>query len=322
MLYTISRMPLSGQARTWINYLLPPGSPVFSSLPLATLREGADNIALLGGPPAKLTRVWERRIKGPVGPVRLRFYAPKTNSAASALVYFHGGGWTLGSLDSHDPVCRSLASLARCLVISVEYRLAPEHPFPAALEDCEAAARWVFRHAKSLGIRTSAIALGGDSAGGNLTAAVALQLRDSAHPPPAAQLLVSPVTGDPTRNCASYVQYGDGYFLRSVDMLWYWKNYCGRRKLLKNPRALPLTSADLSHLPPAIILTAECDPLRDDACRYAERLSQSGVPVFLEQYADAFHGFWNLAGVLPSGDRAIRDAARELRRIFRKKVIR
>lgn len=309
-------MPLSAQARIWADFLLPPGSRPFCARPLAELREDADRMVVLSGEPGKLHRVWDKEIDGPSGPINVRLYQPARQRPTSALVYFHGGGWTLGSLDSHDPVCRSLGRQARCLVVSVDYRLAPEHPFPAALEDSIAAVKWVFQNTTRLGLNPDCIAVGGDSAGGNLAAAVSLALRDENHPSPTAQLLVSPVTGNPTRNCPSYTEYGDGYFLRAIDMRWYWKNYCGSRKLLKEPRALPLASRNLSHLPPAIVLTAECDPLRDDACHFAERLKKSGVPVYLKQYPDVFHGFWNLAGVLPSGREAIRDAARELRRAF------
>lgn len=310
-------MSLSPQARLWANFLLPADSPPFSTRPLAALREEADQVAMLGGPPLELARVWERRIKGPGGRLRLRFYSPSNHDRCSALVHFHGGGWTLGSLDSHDPVCRSMARLARCLVISVEYRLAPEHPFPAGLEDCAAATRWVFHNAAALGVRESAIAVSGDSAGGNLAAAVSILLRETNGPAPAAQLLVCPITGDPTSDCPSFKQYSEDYFLRTVDMLWYWRNYCGQEEFLHNSRALPLYVSDLSKLPPAIILTAEYDPLRDDAENYARRLSQAGVPVFLKRYTDAFHGFWNLAGVLDSSREAIQDAATELRLIFR-----
>lgn len=302
------------KTQIWLRYVSADSSPL-STRPLADLRRDADRVVELGGLPPALDRVWDTSIRLASHSIPMRCYRPKREQPPGVLVYLHGGGWTLGSIESHDPVCRSLAGAAGCVVVSVGYRLAPEHKFPAALEDCAAATRWVFRNHRHLGAPRK-VAIGGDSAGGNLAAAVVLKNRDSGGPVPLCQLLVCPVIGDPRRDSDSYREFGQGYFLTSTDMNWFWENYRRRSEDEHDPYALPLNARDLSGLPPAIILTAEYDPLRDDGERYARKLREAGVSVYLKRYKGVFHGFWNMAGVLDPGRAALHNAATRLRKVF------
>lgn len=303
------------KTRIWLHYVTGDGSPLCTR-PLADLRRDANRVAELSGAPVAVHRVWDTTIPGRSGPgIRVRCYQPRAEQPCGTLVYFHGGGWTLGSIESHEPVCRVLARAAGCLIISVDYRLAPDHKFPAALHDCLAVTRWAFRNCRRLGSPRK-VAIGGDSAGGNLAAAVALWNRDTSGPAALCQLLVCPAVGDPRSQSASYRAFGSGYFLTASDMLWFWQNYSSSADDERNPYALPLEAREFSGLPPAIILTAEYDPLRDDGERYAEKLRDAGVPVFLKRYDGAFHGFWNMAGVLDAGQIALRDASAKLREAF------
>jgi acetyl esterase len=231
------------------------------------------------------------------------------------LVYFHGGGWVIGSLDTHDNSCRTLANSTGAIVVSIDYRLAPEHKFPAPLEDCYAAASWVVANAASLGGDAERVAIGGDSAGGNLTAAVALMARDKGGPRFTHQLLVYPVT-DAACDTRSYVENAEGYFLTKVSMLWFWNHYLRERLDGENPYASPLRAEDLKGLPPATVLTAEYDPLRDEGEQYGARLKEAGVPTRITRYDGMIHGFFGMGDVLPQAKDAMREAAAALRQSF------
>jgi acetyl esterase len=223
--------------------------------------------------------------------------------------------WTLGTLDTSDGICRSLCNVVPCLVISVGYRLAPEHKFPAAVQDCYAATRWIATHAGEINADASRLAIGGDSAGGNLTAVVTLLARDQGGPPLIYQLLVYPST-DYLSDTPSLRENVDPYFFNKRSVAWYWEHYLATPEDGKHPLASPLQAPDLSGLPAALVITAEYDPLRDQGEQYAERLKQAGFSVELTRYEGMIHGFFAMAGTLDGGKRAILQAAEVLRKAF------
>ncbi|MEI2705566.1 MAG: alpha/beta hydrolase [Ilumatobacteraceae bacterium] len=233
------------------------------------------------------------------GGVPARLYRPSAGEELGLLVFFHGGGWVIGDLDSHDNVCRALANGSGQAVLSVDYRLAPEHKYPAALEDAVTATRWAHANAAALGCDPGRLAVGGDSAGGNLAAVVA----QMGVAPLRFQLLVYPVT-DCTMAQPSYATNGAGYFLTSEGMRWFIGHYLdGTTARPDDPRVSPLFAADhsLAGLPPALVITAEFDPLRDEGDRYAERLATAGVPTSHVRFGGMFHGFFSLAEFLDDG---------------------
>lgn len=297
--------------------------PEMSSLSVAGTRKLLENI--YAADPSNVDAVEsvdDFVISGPEADIPLRVYTPSTGDSAHerlpTLVFFHGGGWVLGSLDSHDPVCRALANAANCIVVSVEYRLAPEHPFPAAVEDCYAAVKWVVEHGRTLAIDPQNVAVGGSSAGGNLAAAVALVARDLDGPPIAHQLLVYPVTNF-AFDTESYEEYADGYFLTRDDMQWFWEHYLASELDGRNPYASPLQARTLENLPPATVITAGFDPLRDEGIAYADRLDAAGVDVSHHHYGDVIHGFFGMITEpnLPQARDAIATAGDELRTSLR-----
>ncbi|KAA2257277.1 alpha/beta hydrolase [Solihabitans fulvus] len=275
---------------------------------LAAIRAG-------GGDPVPVAEVTERDIAGPGGDLRVRVYRPDRAGPLPALLYFFGGGWTLGTIDTSDGICRRLTNSVGCATISVGYRLAPEHKFPAAVRDCHAATEWVAEHADELGVDASRLAVGGDSAGGNLAAAVTLLARDVGGPALAHQLLVYPNT-DYGSDTASLRENTDPLLFNRNSVDWYWGHYLATPEDGGNPLASPLRAPDLSGLPPATVLTAEFDPLRDEGEAYAERLRAAGVPVELTRYAGMAHGFFAMSGVLDAAERAMAQAADGLRRAF------
>jgi acetyl esterase len=259
--------------------------------------------------------VSDRTVPGPSGPVPVRVYAATANDSLPVLVYFHGGGWVIGDLDSYDATCRALTNAAGCVLVSVDYRLAPEHKFPAAAEDCFAALTWVRANAAALGGDARRVAVGGDSAGGNLAAVVAQMSRDRGEPPVALQLLIYPVT-DRNFETASYRDNADGYLLTRDAMIWFWNHYLRKDADANSPLASPLKAANLRGLPPAFVLTAEFDPLRDEGEAYAARLREAGVPVTLKRYDGMIHGFVGLSSMFAQGRQAIADAGAALRTAF------
>jgi acetyl esterase len=271
-------------------------------------------------PGAPVAAVDDRTIPGAVVAIPVRIYTPR--SAANpptgplpVLVWFHGGGWVLGNLDGADHVCRELANTAGCIVVSVDYRLAPEHVFPAAADDAEAAYTWVRANAASFGGDPARVAVGGDSAGGNLAAVVSLRARDNGTPQPVFQLLVYPVT-DHDFGRPSYVVNGDGYLLTTQSMRWFWDYYLPDVDQRKDPHASPLYATDLKRLPPALVITAEFDPLCDEGEAYAALLRQAGVPVTLTRYDGMIHGFFVQFPVIDKGRDAIRESAHALSSAF------
>ena len=235
-------------------------------------------------------------IDAPVGGIPVRIYRP-SEAPAPVHVHFHGGGWVIGDLQTHDADCREICVTAGCIVISVDYRLAPEHPFPAGLNDCYAAICWASANTADLGARPGPVSIGGDSAGGNLAAAAALMARDHNGPEIALQLLLYPVT-EPSMSSASFNDNAEGYLLSKTMMAWFWDHYCPDIEQRNNPLASPLLAPDLSGLPPALVLTAEYDPLRDEGEAYANRMAEAGVAVEMRRYDGFIHGFFSLAAVI------------------------
>jgi acetyl esterase len=314
-------MPLHPQARAFIDQVAPSGAPGLDELPLPVtdLRQLVVTMftATQAGPPIEVARVEDRSIPGPAGPIPVRVYTPQPGDGPfPVLVYFHGGGWVICNLDTHDATCRGLAKTAGCVVVSVDYRLAPEHRFPAAAEDCYAAAKYVVEHAAEFGGDPKRVAIGGDSAGGNLTAVVAQMARDKGGPRLVHQLLIYPAT-DAMLNTTSMRENATGYFLTTTLMEWFWNHYAPTEAERQNPYASPLRAADLRGLPPATVLTAEFDPLRDEGEAYAAKLSEAGVPVRLTRYDGMIHGFFGNLHQFDDAERALDEAAAALRASFR-----
>lgn len=251
--------------------------------------------------------VVDKNIPGPAGDLPIRIYSPVPEKPLPVLVYFFGGGWALGTIDTADAVCRRLANAAGCAVVAAGYRLAPENKFPAAVHDCYAATKWAVSN-----LDAPAIAVGGDSAGGNLAAAVTLLAREESMPL-AAQLLVYPNT-DYLSDTVSLREGDDPFLFNKTSVAWYWKHYLPTPEDGVNPLASPLRASSLADLPPALVITAEYDPLRDQAEQYAHRLSESGVTVKLSRYEGMVHGFFCMAGDLSAGAQAQAEAAAFLKR--------
>jgi acetyl esterase len=256
-----------------------------------------------------------RTIPGPAGPQPVRVYQPGGDGPWPVLVYYFGGGWSLGTLDTCDGVCRMLTNAARCVTVAVSYRLAPEHKFPAAVEDCYSGSAWVTAHAAELGGDPARVAVGGDSSGGNLAAAVTLLARRRGGPRFVHQLLVYPNT-DYQAATPSMREMNDPHFFNPKAVEWYWSLYLASPEDGANPLASPLREPDLRGLPPATVITAEYDPLRDEGERYAERLGEAGVAVEVARYDGMPHAFFTMIAVLDVAREAVRYAAARLRESF------
>jgi acetyl esterase len=309
-------MALDPAAAGLLEQMAAAGLPPLNELSPPEAREAAAGFVELAGPGEEVASVENRTVPGPAGPVPVRIYTPGRGSAPRpALVYFHGGGWVIGDLETTDAICRALANRAACVVVSVDYRLAPEYKFPVPLDDCYAAFTWVAEHAGEIGVDPTRLAVGGDSAGGNLSAAVALRARDEGGPALRLQLLVYPVT-DHNFDTVSYKENGDGYLLTKDMMVWFWDHYLDSPKDGDNPLACPLRARDLSGLPPARVFTAEFDPLRDEGEAFAARLAAAGVPVTHTRYDGQIHAFWTMLAVMPAAWKAADEAAQALREAF------
>ncbi len=259
--------------------------------------------------PVPVGRIEERMISGQHEDVPARIYWPDGRDGPEGaplplIAFFHGGGFALCDLDTHDAVCRNLTNMVDAIVVSVDYRLAPEAPFPGGVEDCFAATEWTHKHASELGGDPARIAVVGDSSGGNYAAVVAMMARDRSGPPIAFQYLIYPVT-DYSFDSASYVENGQGYFTTTTHLRWYWEQYIGTDEVAgSDPYASPLRADDLSGLPPARIITAEFDPLRDEGEAYAARLSEAGVNTTVRRFDGMFHGFFTFSAFFPPGQQA------------------
>jgi acetyl esterase len=308
-------MPLDPQARAVLDQFAMSGMPLFHEMSVAEARQAIMALAAASGEPPAVAKVEDRRIPGPQGEIPVRIYTPEGEPPFPVLVYCHGGGWVIGSLETHDGLCRQLATAAGCIIVSVDYRLAPEHCFPAAPEDCYAATRWVADNARGLGGDPARIAVGGDSAGGNLAAVVSLMARDRKGPPLVFQLLVYPVTDAPGLT-GSYRENARDYFLTAEMMDWFWRHYAGSDPARRDVYACPLRATDLRGLPPALVITAEFDPLRDEGEAYAARLRDADVPVNMTRYAGMIHGFFGMTVLIDKARTAIDEAAAALRSAF------
>ena len=288
--------------------------PKFSDLGPQAAR-AAMKMSIFRGGDTPIGKVEDRKIAGPGGELGLRVYTPvgATESVLAGLVFFHGGGFVIGDLDTHDDLCRCLANGSGCRVVSVDYRLAPEHPFPAAVDDSFAATKYVAAHAAEFGIDAKRLAVGGDSAGGNLAAVVA-QLAKSGGPTLAFQLLIYPVTqlGAPT-DTPSMRDNGKGYFLEKEGMDWFTRCYAPDSKHRSDPRLSPLLCTDIAGQPPAYVITAGFDPLRDEGKAYADKLDAAGVPVTYVNYPGMVHGFFSMRGLIPKAREAVSAAAAAVR---------
>jgi acetyl esterase len=279
-------------------------------------RLGYEMLSNFGGDAPDLAADVDRTIPGPAGDIPIRVYTPLGEGPFPILVFFHGGGFTIGSINSHDPVARQLAAQTDAVVVSVDYRLAPENAFPAGVDDAFAATRWVAEHAAELNGDPNRIAVCGDSAGGNLSAVVSLLARDAGGPAICFQALIYPAT-DARGGYASLVENGEGLFLTADTMAWFQEQYLGSNEEAREDiRVSPLLAHDLSGLPPAFILTAEYDPLRDEGEAYGDALRAAGNSVTVKRYDGMAHIFIQLAGVLEGGRTAITDVAGALRDAF------
>lgn len=301
-------MPLHAQAEQLRQRRIEAAVPPLYTQTLAEAR-AADlaDIQAGSGNPEPVHRVVDSTFAGSGGEIPIRLYRPDRDGLLPVLVYFFGGGWTLGQIETCDAICRRLTNLAGCLTVAVGYRLAPEHKFPAAVTDCYEAVCWLAGQADELELDPARMVVGGDSAGGNLAAAVSLLVRDRGGPVLAGQLLIYPNTlyGADTPS----MQFDDPSLFNRHSVAWYWQHYLDSPADGGNPLASPLLATDLSGLPPALVITAECDPLRDEGEQYAGRLAEAGVPVEQHRYDGVMHGFFTMSGVLDDAERAVRQAA-------------
>ncbi len=269
--------------------------------------------------PPEIGAVRDLMADGPLGPIPLRLYRPADVPVATplgVLVFFHGGGWVIGDLETHDVLCRQLTAESGVSVVSVDYRLAPEHKFPAAADDAWAATRWIVAHAAELGIDANRVAVGGDSSGGNLAAVVALLARDQDAPSIAWQVLLYPVT-DVGAETRSYRDFAEGYLLTREGMRWFAAHYLNAAADATDWRASPLRAPSLAGLPPALVVTAGFDPLRDEGEAYAVRLREAGVRVDAVCYGGMLHGFVPMGRLIDTGNRAVSFVAASLRQALR-----
>jgi acetyl esterase len=304
-------MPVDPQVQDYLTKLAALEPVPMSAVSPAMMRAMMENETRTLGAPPPVARVVERTVPGRASSIPVRITYPDGNGPFPALVYFHGGGWVVGSIDTHDALCRTLTNAADVAVVSVDYRLAPEHCYPAALDDAFSAALWVAAEGATLGIDVRRIAVGGDSAGGNLAAAVALAARDRGGPRIAFQLLIYPITNDDL-DTPSYQEYAVGYMLTREAMAWYWDQYVPDERDRGDPGVSPLRAPSLAGLPPALVVTAEYDVLRDEAEAYAGRLRESGVAARLVRYDGLIHGFLRRTGLFDRARVALDEIAAAL----------
>ena len=254
-------------------------------------RDMLDKMFLNDGSAVPVGSVEDRFVPCPWGSLPVRIYTPEGSGPFPVLVFFHGGGWVTNNIETHDSVCRHITRLSECIVVSVDYRRPPEHKFPQPVEDAYAATRWVLDNAGSFGGDPCRIAVGGDSSGGNLAAAVCLLNRDRGGPAIRLQVLIYPVTDYYLPGTSSLTEFGSGYVLSRDLMIWCWNHYLQSDEDINNPYICPLRASSFAGLPPALLITAGYDPLRDEGEAYAKKLQNAGVEVLLKQYEDMVHGF-------------------------------
>ena len=300
-------MPLHPLARAFLEQHVAAGSQPVCSMSVEEARRVSAEMFASAPPGGPVARVEDMCVPGPAHDIPVRVYTPSGEGPFPVLVYFHGGGWVVGDLETQDADCRTIVNAAECVVVSVDYRLAPEHKFPVAAEDAYLATRWVAENSARLAGNGAPIAVGGTSAGGNLAAVVALMARDRGGPALACQVLSVPVI-DHDFDTDSYRRNGEDYVLTRAEMRWFWGHYLTTTDDAADPYASPLRAPDLSRLPPALVQTAEYDPLRDEGRAYADRLSAGGVPVTYRCYEGMIH--------MVLGPEAMNDMASYLREHF------
>ena len=306
-------MPLDPQVIEVMESVAALGLPAAHTVSPAEARANAKKRPRAPGP--EVAKVEDRTIPGPDGDVPVRIYTPEGDGPFPILAWYHGGGWVVGDLESADASARSLCVGGGCVVVSVDYRLAPETKFPGPAEDCWAATTWAVENASSINGDASRLAVGGDSSGGNLAAAMCLMAADRGGPGIALQVLVYPVT-DADLNTVSYGENAEGYSLTKATMQWYWDHYLSGREDAANPYAAPLQAKSLAGQPPALVITAEYDPLRDEGEAYAQRLREAGVETTATRYDGMIHGFFGMGAVVDKGQQAVDEACAALRNAF------
>ncbi len=311
-------MPLDPQAQQLIEQMTALGFVYTPDMTVTKARELVKMMQASRGEPEPVANVEDRIIPGPESEIPIRIYTPQGSGPFPILVFFHTGGWQVGNLDIQDPMCRRLTNLVGCIVLSVDYRLAPEFPFPAAIEDSYAATQWAAAHAAEFQGDPARIAVAGDSAGANMATVVAQMARDRKGPSLLFQLMICPAT-DFRLNSASMEEFAEGYSLTKAQMLWIANNYLPNVADRTNPLASPLLAPDLSGLPPALIIYAEYDILRDETEAYAARLKEAGVPVKASRYDGMIHDFPDLFE--EPGKRAFAEIASALRAAFNLEVV-
>ena len=303
-------MTLHPQSQQFLEEIAAKRGPGWHEMPVQESRRLFISLEKVFGRGPELEGVEDQVIDGQI-PIRI--YRPASQAAPQPVIlYFHGGGWVLGNIQTHDGVCRHLARATGCVVISVDYRLAPEHKYPAALNDAYAATAYVSQHAEELGIDAQRLIVAGDSAGGNLAAAVSLKSRDENGPKIAQQILIYPVI-EPNFQTASYVAFGEGHGLTKDSMQWFWEQYMDEDSV--DRKYLCLANANTNGLPPTFVLTAEYDVLRDEGENYATRLRASGVATQLKRYPGMLHGFVHFAELFDDAAVAFQDIADSVRKL-------
>ena len=315
-------MPLDPQSRALVTLLDSLGPPIEDLTPQEARRISTERRLAAALPVLPLHDVQNMMVEDPNGAIPIRVYRPSAAPDLPVVVFFHGGGWVICDLDSHDGLCRTVARDANCVVVSIDYRLAPEAPFPAAVDDCIAATKWVAHNGEALGADTSRLAVMGDSAGGNLAAVVAQHMAAQQLVGQVVlrmQCLVYPVT-DHDFETASYLEFARDNYLTRVAMQWYWDRYVPDKELRSDPRVAPLRAENLIGLPRTLIVVAGCDPLRDEGIAYAGRLAGAGTDVVLRHYDGTFHGFVSMGASLDIGRQALADVCAYLRAGFMESI--
>ena len=306
-------MPLAPEIKSFLEKQAAIGAPAVWQAPLSEIRANTQGRMVMSGPVEDIREIANRFIPGPTADLPIRIYRPTDNPAAPAIVHFHGGGFVLNYLDMYDASMARLANQSGFTIIGVAYQKAPEHPFPIPFEDCYATLIWVREHSADLKINPNFIGVAGDSAGATLASAVALKARDN-NIDLKFQLLIYPCNGrDFTTD--SYINMATGYGLTTEAMKWFWNQYLQGSEHNQNPYAIPMVAQNFAGLAPAIIITAEFDPLLSDSEEYAERLRAAGVPVIYQQFDGMIHGFFTNLAVTPTSQIAIDYAAEELKKI-------
>jgi len=311
-------MKLDDEAAMVLDLMKKSGRPTLDSLDAKTARAQADGLAEKGEMDApEVARVQDGTLSGPNGPIPFRRYWPMGATAKTlpTLIYYHGGGFVIGTLETHDSTCRRMCNVSGLQVIAIDYRLAPEHPFPVPVDDAVAAFKHIAANAAAFDTQADKLAVGGDSAGGNLAAVICQVQKQSGGAMPSFQLLIYPATDNHSES-ASRRELGDGYFLTTALMKWFFDHYAPKGVDRTDPRISPLFTRDLSGLPPAFVLTAGFDPLRDEGKAYAERLMQAGIKVTYTNYPGTIHGFFSLTRFLKQGVRANDEAGYALKLHF------